>query len=480
MHFAVLPAMMWKNIRHHTGRTAFFMAAGQKVKDMTVGSPMKLILYFSIPLLIGNIFQQLYSMVDTIIVGRCIDTDALAAVGLTGPMSFLVIGFVTGLSSGFAVMVAQRFGAKDEEGMRHCVGIIVILSAAVTAAVTLLSVGLTRPLLRAINTPDNVFEQSYQYIVTIFAGICATVLYNVLACILRALGDSKTPLYFLMISSVLNIGLDFLFILNFGLGVCGAALATVLSQGVSGVLCFFYIRKRFPILHLSRRDFKWDGRLAAKHMSIGLPMAFQFSITAIGVIVLQGALNLFGSDKIAAYTAASKVEQLVSQPAGTFGVTMANFTGQNLGAGRVDRIRKGVTQASILTLCFAVLGMIIMIVCGEPLTRLFIAGEEKAQVNEIIRASLQYLRIAAAFFPFLYMIFIYRNALQGVGRSFMPLMGGVIELVVRCAAAVTLPGILGFSGVCLAGPLAWVSAAVLLCISYFVVIRQVERQYTRA
>ncbi len=455
------------------------MAAGQKGKDMTVGSPMKLILFFSIPLLIGNIFQQLYNMVDTIIVGKCIDTDALAAVGLTGPMSFLVIGFVTGLSSGFAVLVAQRFGAKDEDGMRHCVGILVILAAAVTVAVTVLAVALARPLLHAINTPDEVFEQSYQYIVTIFAGIFTTVGYNILACILRALGDSRTPLYFLMVSSALNIGLDLLFVVGIGLGVRGAALATVISQGISALCCFLYIAKRFPVLRLSKKDFKWDGKIAAKHMGIGLPMAFQFSITAIGVIVLQGAINLFGKDKIAAYTAASKVEQLLSQPAGTFGVTMANFTGQNLGAGRVDRIRKGVRQASILTLCFAVAGMVVMMTCGQALTRLFIEEtQDMEKVGDILAAAGQYLHVVAAFFPFLFMIFIYRNVLQGVGRSFMPLMGGVVELLVRCVGAVTLPGLLGFTGVCLAGPLAWVSAAVLLCVSYFVVIRQVEGEYT--
>lgn len=454
------------------------MAAAQRGKDMTVGSPMKLILFFSIPLLIGNIFQQLYNMVDTIIVGRCIDENALAAVGLTGPMSFLVIGFVTGLSSGFAVLVAQRFGAKDDEGMRHCVGIMVILAVAVTIMVTFLAVIFARPMLRAINTPDELFEQSYQYIATIFAGIFTTVLYNILACILRALGDSKTPLYFLMVSSVLNIGLDFLFIVNFGLGVRGAALATVISQAVSGVCCFLYIAKKYPILRLSKKDFRWDAKIAAKHMGIGLPMAFQFSITAIGVIVLQGAINLFGETRIAAYAAASKVEQLVSQPAGTFGVTMANFSGQNLGAGQLDRVRKGVRQASILTLCFAVVGMIILFTCGEPLTRLFIKKDAEA-VDEIISASMHYLRICAVFFPFLFMIFIYRNALQGIGHSFMPLMGGVIELVVRCVAALTLPGLLGFTGVCLAGPLAWLSAAVLLGISYFVIIRKVESQYEK-
>lgn len=444
-----------------------------KARDMTKGNPMKLILFFSIPLLIGNIFQQLYSMVDTIIVGRFIDSDALAAVGTTGPLSFLIIGFIIGITGGFAVIVAQRFGAKDEKGLRKAVAMSIILCTIITIVVTALSVICTRPLLEMINTPDNIIEDSYNYIVVIFWGIGATMLYNMIACILRALGDSKTPLYFLIISSILNIVLDLVFIINLDMGVAGAAWATVISQGISGVLCFFYTKKTFPILRLKKEDFKFDKVLAMKHLSIGLPMAFQFSITAIGTIVLQGALNLFGSTKIAAFTAANKVEQLVMQPAQTFGVTMANYTGQNLGANRIDRIKKGVTQCTILTMIFCAIAIFVMNVFGEALCNMFLS-ESNA---EIIDAAMMYLRICSYFFAFVSVIFLYRNVLQGMGRSFMPLMAGVFELVMRSLVAFTLPGVMGYMGICFAGPFAWIGASVPLAITYFMVIHKMMKEY---
>lgn len=443
------------------------MAKGN-TKDMTQGEPFMLILFFSVPLLIGNIFQQLYGMVDTIIVGKIIGTQALAAVGTTGPLSFLVLGFASGITSGFAVLVAQRFGAGDERGVRRAVTSATILLSIFTVVLTLASVLGTKALLRMINTPDDIFEDAYRYIVVIFAGMVTMLLYNFLACILRALGDSKTPLYFLGLSSLLNIGLDVLFIVSFRFGVAGAAWATVISQGVSGILCFVYIWKKLPILRIQKEDWEAEQWMYRKHLMIGLPMAFQFSITAIGTVILQGALNLFGSATIAAYTAASKVEQLVTQPAGTFGVTMANYSGQNLGADRVDRIREGVTKCTVLTLCFSVLASVVLFVFGEALSSLFIEGGQP----EVVELAMTYLRICALFFPFLNMIFVYRNMLQGVGRSLMPLMAGVFELVARAVVSFTLPGVLGYVGICLAGPIAWVAAAVPLGITYAIVIRQ--------
>lgn len=445
----------------------------QSTKDMTYGEPFHLILFFSVPLLLGNIFQQLYSMVDTIIVGKVIGTQALAAVGTTGPLNFLVLGFASGITSGFAVLVAQRFGAGDERGVRRAVTSATILISFFTVVLTLASVLGTRALLRMINTPDDIFEDAYRYIVVIFAGMVTMLVYNFLACVLRALGDSKTPLYFLILSSVLNIVLDLLFIVTFGLGVAGAAWATVISQGVSGILCFVYMEKKLPILHLQRDDWKAENWMYRRHLMIGLPMAFQFSITAIGTVILQGALNLFGSTTIAAYTAASKVEQLVTQPAGTFGVTMANYSGQNLGADRVDRIREGVTKCTILTLCFSVLASVILFTCGEALSSLFIEGEQP----EVVELAMTYLRICALFFPFLNMIFVYRNMLQGVGHSLMPLMAGVFELIARTIVAFTLPAVLGYVGICLAGPIAWVAAAVPLGITYVIVIRRMLRDW---
>lgn len=439
-----------------------------KVRDMTQGSPLKLLLLFSLPVLLGNVFQQLYNMVDTVIVGRYLGYQALAAVGTTGSLNFLVLGFANGLTSGFAVLVAQRFGAKDEEGLKKAEASAVALSVGFTVVITLLALVTARPLLKLIHTPKEIIGDAVTYISIIYAGIAATMMYNLLACLLRAVGDSKSPLYFLIVSSLLNIVLDIVLIRYAHMGVAGAALATVISQLVSGVCCLLYIWKKYPILHLSKEDFKAPVTMYRMHLYIGLPMAFQFCITAIGTVVVQGALNLFGTAKIAAFTAANKAEQLVVQPALTFGVAMANYSGQNMGAGRTDRIKEGVAKCTLLTLICAGISMMILFFLGESITKLFLTGEEMdgAVIGEILDSAQLYLRQAAIFFPFLNMIFVYRNVLQGIGRSFMPLMGGVFELITRLAVSYTLPDLLGFRGICLSGPLAWVSAAVPLAIAY--------------
>lgn len=442
--------------------------------DMTKGSPSKLIFFFSIPILLGNIFQQLYSMVDTFIVGRFINFKALSAVGATGSICFLILGFVLGLSGGFAVITAQRFGSKDEAGLRRSVGITCVLCIWTSILVTILAMLTAKPLLHAMNTPDDIFHDSYIYLMIIFAGIAPSLAYNMLACILRALGDSKTPLYFLIISSILNIVLDLAFIIIFKIGVAGAAWATIISQGISALLCFFYIKKKYPILKLSREDFRWNWAWAWKHLSLGLPMAFQFSITAIGTIVLQGSLNLFGSVKIAAFTVANKVETLVSQPAATFGVTMANYAGQNLGANDLKRIRQGTFRCCFITLAFSVLASFIVIFFGQPLTKLFINDTDPTIIADILAGSKEYLKMCAIFFPFLNLLFIFRNVLQGMGRSFWPLMGGVVELIIRSVVAFTLPAVIGFTGICLAGPFAWVGACVLLIISYLFTMKKLN------
>ena len=442
-------------------------------KDMTKGEPFKLILWFSIPLLLGNIFQQFYSMVDTIIVGKILGTQALAAVGTTGPLNFLVLGFASGITSGFAVLVAQRFGAGDEKGMKKAVAAAVELALGFTVVLTLAATLGAKGLLHMINTPDDIFQGAYEYVVVIFGGLFTMMLYNILACFLRAIGDSKTPLYFLIISSVLNIVLDLVFIINFDMGVAGAAWATVISQGVSGVLCFVYMMKKYPMMHLSKEDWIADKWMYGRHLFIGLPMAFQFSITAIGTVILQGALNLFGSAAIAAYTAACKVESLVTQPALSFGVTMANYSGQNLGADRIDRIKEGVAKCTVLTLAFAVLASLILTFFGESLTKLFIDGNQQ----EVVETAMIYLRICAIFFPFLNMIFVYRNMLQGVGKSFMPLMAGVFELIASGVVSFTLPGWIGFTGICLAGPIAWMAAAIPLGITYFIEIKKMMAEW---
>lgn len=442
-------------------------------KDMTSGNAVNLILSFSIPLLIGNIFQQFYSMADTIIVGRALGVSALAAVGATGSLSFLIIGFVTGLTSGFSVTASQRFGAGDENGLRKSVVISIYLCVILTVFTTVVSVVFTRPILVFMQTPADILDDAYYYIVVIFAGIFASVFYNMISSILRALGDSKTPLYFLIISSVLNIGLDIWFILGFGMGVEGAAYATVIAQAVSGILCLLYMVKKYPILHLKKEDWGWDSEMAGAQMKIGLPMALQFSITAVGCMVLQGAINSFGSETVAAYTAASKVEQIATQPMATFGVTMATWCGQNLGAQKPDRIREGVWKCTIISVAFCIAGALLVVFGGQMFVRLFVTGD---QPNVMQQAQI-YLNTVAIFFPVLGLLFIYRNALQGVGSSFIPMMAGVAELIMRCLVAFTLSKWMGFVGVCLAGPAAWIGATVPLCIAYFKVILMLEDRF---
>jgi putative MATE family efflux protein len=432
-------------------------------KDMTTGNPVKLILTFSIPLLIGNVFQQFYSMADTIIVGKFLGVNALAAVGSTGAMAFLVNGFVIGLTGGFAVLVAQRFGANDEEGVKKAFASSLVLSIIMTIIVTFISMISARPLLELMNTPADIIDDSLAYIIIIYAGNVAIIFYNMLSSILRALGDSKTPLYFLIIASILNVVLDILFIFNFSMGVAGAAYATIISQSVSAILCAIYIVKKFPILKLNKHHWKIRKNYVQKQLRIGVPMALQFSITAAGAMVLQGALNNFGSKIIASYTAASKVQQLVMQPAVTFGVAMATYSGQNLGAGRIDRIKEGVKKCTFISIIVSIISTIVVVLFGGFFTRLFMDGSDL----EVITYAKHYLNTVSIFYIPLGLIFIYRNTLQGIGDSFVPMMAGVAEMVARTVVAFTLPSLIGFTGIALADPAAWIAAAVPLGITYF-------------
>ncbi|WP_133014667.1 MATE family efflux transporter [Clostridium cuniculi] len=431
--------------------------------DMTKGNPVKLILLFSIPLLIGNVFQQFYSMVDTIIVGRFVGVDALAAVGATGSMVFLVNGFATGLTSGFAVLVSQKFGAKDENGLRKAVASAVTLTVISVIVVTLVSLIGAKPLLKLMNTPENIMGDAHTYIKIIYGGVVATVAYNLIASILRALGDSKTPLYFLIVSSVLNVILDLVFIINFKMGVAGAAYATIISQGVSAILCLIYTYKKFIILRLKKEDFNVKRKYYHKHLKIGIPMALQFSITSIGIMTVQAALNVFGSIVIASYTAASKALQLVMQPAITFGVTMATYCGQNLGAKEYGRIKEGVKECTKISIITSIIAGAVLIFLGKYFVMMFISNPDA----EILKYAQQVLDISAIFFIPLGLIFIYRNALQGIGDSFVPMMAGVYELVARAIVAFTLPRYLDFMGICLADPVAWFAAVIPLGITYF-------------
>ena len=438
--------------------------------DMTKGNPLKIFIFFSIPLLIGNVFQQLYSMVDTIIVGRFVGVEALAAVGSTGSMFFLVNGMILGLTSGFGVLVAQKFGAKDEVAIKKAVASNIILTLVLTVFITIIALLVKNPLLRMMNTPDNIFNDASTYITIIFAGIITQALYNMAAGILRALGDSKTPLYFLMVSSIVNVILDLVFIINFKMGVAGAAYATNIAQGFSAVLCLIYSYKKFQVLRLKKEDFKVELSYYIKHLKVGVPMGLQFSVTAVGIIIVQSAINVFGSTVIASYTASSKVLQLVMQPATSFGVTIANYAGQNLGAGRFDRIKSGMKIMNKVSIITSLLAGLVLIFLGKYFVRLFIENP----TAEIFTYSQLVFNYSAVFFIPLGFIFVYRNVLQGMGESFMPMMAGVLELIARSIVAFTLPKYIGFTGICLSDPVAWIAASVFLMITYYKKMKKIE------
>ena len=441
--------------------------------DMTKGNPAKLVLAFTIPILIGNLFQQFYSMVDTAIVGQFVGVGALAAVGATGGVIFLVQGFVNGLTHGFSVIVSQRYGANDEVGIKKATATSIYLSAIATVVLTIICVVLAKPVLQLMNTPADILEDATSYVTIFFGGLVSIIVYNLLASLLRAFGDSKTPLYFLILASITNIILDLVLIINFKMGVAGAAIATVVSQGLSGLLCYFYMIKKFDILSLKREHFKYDPVLVKELMYVSLPMALQYAITAIGVMILQVAVNSFGSTTVAAFTAATKVEQLVVQPGIAIGMTMATYAAQNLGARRIDRVRQGARQSAWITIVTNALSSVIVIFLGGYIVQLFIPS---ANV-EALPISMEYLKITAIFYPVLGLLFLYRFALQGLGNTVVPMFAGVMELVMRTIVAFTLPGLLGYQGVCLASPLAWIGATVWLIWSYFRIIPKLERAH---
>ena len=435
--------------------------------DLTAGKPGKLILQFTLPLLVGNLFQQFYSMADTIIVGRTIDVYALAAVGATGAISFLILGFVQGVTSGFSVITAQCVGANDERGIRRSVATSILLSVGVTVLFTFLSIYTARPLLELMQTPADIIDDAYRYIIVIYYGIVTSVFFNLFSSILRALGDSKTPLIFLIIACIINIVLDFACILLFHMGVAGAAWATIIAQAVSALLCLLYSLKRFPVLRLHKEDWAFSWRFAWQHLRVGLPMAFQFSVTAIGVMIMQAALNSFGSDTVAAFTAASKIENIVSQPYNSLGVTASVFAAQNYGAGKIARIREGVRKSTLYSLIWAAAGGLLVVFGGRMLIRLFV-GEASAAVFDQAQ---YYLNVMALFIFALGQLFIYRNVLQGVGRGAVPLAAGF--------AAFVLTSALGYLGVCLANPIAWLGAVVPLAVAYFLYMHKMKKNGDR-
>lgn len=430
-------------------------------KDLTTGSPMRLILGFALPTLLGMLFQQLYNMMDTMIVGKLLGATALAAVGSTGSINFFVIGFCMGVCNGFAIPVAQRMGAGDYSQMRRYVANAAWLAIAFAAVLTVATGLLCGTILTVMNTPADIYEGAYWYIFIIFMGIPATLLYNLLAAIIRSLGDSKTPVYFLAMSSVLNIGLDLAFILVFRLGVAGASLATVLSQGVSGLACLVYMVKKFPILHMSREERQLDVRSCRALCFMGVPMGLQYSITAIGSIFLQSAVNSLGSLYVAGVAAGSKLFQLLGCPYDAMGATMATYCGQNVGAVKLDRLGKGVRACSLLGLIYALIAFGGMLLFAPQGAMLFLDTTEP-ELATLVDLTAQYIRTLTAFFFPLALVNIVRFSIQGMGFSGLAILAGVMEMIARTVVGVIFVPMFGYTAACFASPAAWVCADLFL------------------
>ena len=444
------------------------------IKDLTKGEPLKLILLFSVPLLIGNIFQQLYNIADLVIVGRLLGVEAFASVGAVAPLFFLIMFIIVGLTNGFAVITGQRFGAGNFAGVRNSVVISTILSIVATIIFTIVCSLLMHSMLHLLNVPPNIYNNAYWYIEIVVIGLIVTTFYNLFASVIRALGDSKTPLYFLIVASLINIILALIFIEIFNMGVAGSAVAVVVSQGLSVLLCLFYVKKKFPILHFKKQDWliKLDEEFyssAWEHLRVGVPMAIQFSILGLGVIIIQSVCNTFGSDVIAAVTAALRIEQIATLPMISFGVALATFVAQNFGARKFRRIRTGVIHTSLLNIFLSILMAVIMRYWGADIISEFIGS---ATLN-IIDIAHQYLLISTFFYIFLSQIFIYRNALQGMGEVVFPIVASISELLMRAFAAVYLAIKFGYIGMFYSGPIAWVSACLILSIGYFKSIKPI-------
>ena len=435
---------------------------------MTVGKPSKIIIQFMIPMFLGNVFQQFYNVADSIVAGQFLGVQALAAIGSTGSLMFFVTGWMNGMSSGFAILVSQWFGAKKYDRMRHYVAMSVYLSIILSVLMTVGFLAANEPILRMMNYSPDIMPDVTAYMGIIYAGLIVTAAYNALAAFLRALGDSRSPLYFLIISAAINVVLDIVFIVYGGMGVDGCAYATVIAQAISALLCFIYIVKRYPILHLKREDFRISFRSWGRLLALGIPMALQFSITAIGTIIVQGAVNVYGEIYMAGFSAAGKLQNIIATVFSAFGATIATYVGQNRGAGKMDRVRQGVRTTQMMIIVYSVFAMAVVLLLGRYMMWIFVSPSE----TEVIDVAVLYFRTVFWCYPFLGSIFLYRNTLQGLGYGLVPMLGGVFELAARAAIVLLVAGHTSFVGVCLSDPAAWLSALIPLVPYYIYIMKK--------
>lgn len=439
-------------------------------KDLTNGKPMQLILGFGLPLLFGLLFQQFYNMVDSIIVGQILGVNSFAAVGSTSSINFMILGFCIGICNGFAIPVAQSFGARDTVNLKKYITSSVWMSILFSAIITIVVGFLTRPILTWMKTPDTIMEEAYTYIFIIFMGIPATFLYNMTSGILRSLGNSIIPVIFLISSSVLNIILDLLLIKP--MGVAGAAVATITAQTISGILSLIYMIYKYRSLSFQRKDWKFSRKHSLQLCGMGIPMGLQYSITAIGSVLLQTSVNTMGETIVAAVAAGSKISVFVCCPFEAMGSTMATYGGQNIGAGMLDRIHRGLKDCIKLGLAYSLIALTLLAIFGKQLVLLFVDATE----IELIQYTYQFLLVNSAFYFALALVNIVRFMIQGLGYSTFAILAGVCEMIARGTAGIFLVPTFGFTCVALANPLAWICADAFLIPAYFYVMKRLSQK----
>lgn len=441
---------------------------------MTVGTPLPLIVSFALPLMVGNIFQQLYTVVDTMVVGKALGVDALAALGATDWLYWMLLGMIQGVTQGFGILISREFGAKQYESLRGVVGSSVMLSC--LSALLFLAMGqmVAKPVLELLNTPAQIMDWSLLYLRIMFLGIPVVMAYNLLATILRSLGDGQTPLNAMIVAAITNIGLDLLFVLVFHWGIAGAAIASLIAQGVSGIYCLQKIRK-IEFMTLKKKHLALDAAMAGRLLSLGSPMAAQNAIIAVGGMIIQGVANGYGVAFIGGFTASNKLYGVLEIAATSYGYAMITFAGQNLGAGKIDRIRKGMRCAISVALATSLLITGVMLIFGRQIVGGFISGTPQ-EVAEATNVGYTYLSVMSICLPALYILHVTRSAVQGMGNTVLPLVSGISEFFMRTGGVLILPALMGENGVFIAEVLAWLGADIILVPSYFITLKKISQK----
>ena len=446
---------------------------GAKIKDMTTGKPLPLIISFALPLMVGNIFQQLYTVVDTMVVGKALGVDALAALGATDWLYWMLLGMIQGVTQGFGILMAREFGAKQFESLRSVVGSSVTLSALSAVLFLIIGQAVAEPILRLLNTPAAIMDAAVLYLRIMFLGLPIVMAYNLLATILRSLGDGQTPLQAMIIAALTNIVLDLLFVLVFHWGIAGAAAATLIAQGISSIYCLLKIR-RIDFLELKKQHFTLKPAMAGRLLSLGSPMAAQNAIIAIGGMIIQGVVNGYGVAFIGGFTAANKLYGVLEIAATSYGYAMITYVGQNLGAARIDRIKAGMGWAVCVAVATSALIAAVMLLFGQYIIGAFLSGTPE-EVAAATKVGFTYLSIMSVCLPILYILHVTRSAVQGMGNTVLPMVSGIAEFVMRTGGVLILPGFMGENSIFFAEVSAWLGAVLILVPSYFIMLKRISR-----